>query len=110
MNKPPKRKYAGRYDPLFKIAIAREYLSTDKGYKTLAVKYDVPATSVHDFIVWYKKRYPNGVVDNLEETPKPNKLDEATLKIIALEMLIEKASKELGIDLVKKFGTKQQKG
>ena len=34
-------------------------------------------------------------------------LKEANLKIAALEMLIENAGKELGVDLVKKLGTKQ---
>jgi hypothetical protein len=34
-------------------------------------------------------------------------LKEAHLKIAALEMLIENAGKELGVDLVKKPGTKQ---
>jgi hypothetical protein len=34
-------------------------------------------------------------------------LTEANLKITALQMLIENASEELGVDLVKKFGTKQ---
>ena len=36
-------------------------------------------------------------------------LKEANLKVTALEMLIENASKELGVDLIKKFGTKQPK-
>jgi len=34
-------------------------------------------------------------------------LGEDSLQVIALQMLIENASKELGVDIVKKFGTKQ---
>jgi len=34
-------------------------------------------------------------------------LQEANLKIAGLEMLIETAQKELGVDIVKKYGTKQ---
>ena len=41
-------------------------------------------------------------MDNEEQT-------DGNLKIIALQMLIENASKELGVDIVKKFGTKQPK-
>ena len=109
MKKPSKRKYSGKYDPQLKIAIAREYLTSDLGYNGLGIKYNIPPTSIQGFIIWYKKKYPDGVVDPpaaaLDNTP----LDEANLKITALQMLIENASKELGIDLVKKFGTKQSK-
>lgn len=111
MNKPPKRKFTGKYDNQFKIAIVKEYLSTDLGARSLSKKYDVPTTTIYDFIKWYKARYPDGVVVEVEpaSTPPPGNKDlkEAELKITALQMLIENASKELGIDLVKKFGTKQ---
>ncbi len=110
MNSPKKRVRSVKYSPQLKIAIAQEYLNSDLGYKTLGDKHNIPATSVHDIVAWYKKRYPNGVVDDVDLSVKPAMIDDANLKIIALELLIENASKELGIDLVKKFGTKQQKG
>lgn len=112
MQIPEKRKYGGKYDPKLKIAIAREYLTTDQGYSSLSKKYDIPKTSILDFVRWYKKKYPAGVEDIAEasiQTVSNNVPSESDLKIMALEMLIENASKELGIDLVKKFGTKQPK-
>jgi len=112
MNIPKKRKRLDKYDPNLKIAIAQEYLSTEQGYSSLSKKYSIPASTIKDFITWYKDKYAIGtespgregaeVINNEEQT-------DGNLKIIALQMLIENASKELGVDIVKKFGTKQPK-
>ena len=107
------------YDNSFKIALAREYLTSDLGYGALASKYGLPSpVTVRHFVNWYKKKYS----DSIEDTLQPNKevtspmedpkqllveLKEANLKIAGLEMLIEIAQKELGIDITKKSGTKQ---
>lgn len=118
MNNIPK-KQRGRaevYASAFKIAIAREYLTTSLGFTKLAKKYNLPgeATARH-FLRWYRGKYPDGTVEEtveMKDTKVPaadKELKEANLKITALEMLIENASKELGIDLVKKFGTKQSR-
>lgn len=115
MNVPKKQK--GRehvYKPVLKIAIAQEYFTSDLGYTKLARKYGLPneATARH-FVRWYIKKYPDGiisdenVVDNQLDKPLSKEIKEANLKVLALQMLIENASKELGVDLVKKFGTKQ---
>jgi transposase-like protein len=113
MQTPQKKKYTGKYDAKLKIAIAREYLTSDLGYRSLSEKYNIPRTSIHDIVKWYKEKYPEGVegdAENTSERRTGNKdMIEANLKITALEMLIENAGKELGIDLVKKFGTKQPK-
>ena len=108
MQRPLKRTNKSKYDPQLKIAIVREYLTTDMGYKSLSFKYNIPAGSIRDFVKWYNEKYTKGAI---EETPSQsnNQVDEKELKITALQMLIENASKELGIDLVKKFGTKQSK-
>ena len=104
------------HDPAFKIAVAREYLTSALGVNKLAEKYDLRSgATVRFFVRWYKERYPNGIIEQQasgsgEQTFIDNKdLKNANLKIAALEMLIEEASKELGVDLVKKFGTKQSK-
>ena len=102
------------YDASLKIAVAREYLTTDLGFTKLAKKYNLPgeATARH-FLRWYRKKYPEGTIDEIIDkhiVVEPLIDSEtANLKIMALQMLIEKASKELRIDLVKKFGTKQPK-
>jgi transposase-like protein len=99
------------YDNSLKVAIAREYLTSDLGCGKLGAKYGLSLNTVRHFVRWYKTKYPDGIV--LEQTPVPRQSDpdkalkEANLKIAALEMLIENAGKELGIDLVKKPGTKQ---
>ena len=116
MNKPKKQGKPLIYDPAFKIAVVREYLTSPLGRKKLAEKYNLRnGDTVHSFIRWYKKKYPDGVTETATGTSNEVKpiqdkdLKDANLKIAALEMLIEEASKELGIDLVKKFGTKRSK-
>lgn len=99
------------YDPALKIAVAREYLTSSLGYGRLAKKYGLKISTVSFFVRWYKENYEHlKAKDEAEKPPKPQQqgqLHDANLKITALELLIENASKELGVDLVKKFGTKQ---
>ena len=99
------------YENNLKVAVAREYLTSDLGAGKLGAKYGLSADTVNWFVKWYRGKYPDGVI--VEETASPQQSDtdkalkEANLKIAALEMLIENAGKELGVDLVKKHGTKQ---
>lgn len=112
MKAPEKKRYSGKYDSKLKVVIAREYFTTDQGYTALSKKYNIPPTTIFDFVSWYKKKYPFGSGELPDEPVQAEKsigLTENDLKIIALELLIENAGKELGIDLVKKFGTKQPK-
>src|SRR5581483_529123 len=105
------------YESSLKIAVAREYLTSNLEYEKLAQKYGLNGASVvREFVKWYKKRYPQGHEQQLEQTLESKgirdkqgdkALQEANLKIEALETLLEIAQKELGIDIVKKFGTKQ---
>lgn len=110
MKRPVKRKNLGKYDAQLKIAIVREYLTSNLGYNGLAIKYNIPVSSIRGFLKWYRDKYPEGIEEAaVAVMPDQQPSDESNLKIAALEMLIENASKELGIDLVKKFGTKQPK-
>jgi hypothetical protein len=99
------------YDNSLKVAIAREYLTTDLGAGRLGAKYGLPKDTVRWFVKWYREKYPDGIVAGSATVPTQidtdKALKEANLKIVALEMLIENAGKELGVDLVKKLGTKQ---
>ena len=110
------------YEASFKVAVAREYLTSNLGYGQLAEKYNLPGgSSVVNFVIWYKKKY--GVTANRDESsdtaalpaqlhedkPLEKVLQAANLKIAGLEMLIESAQRELGIDIVKKSGTKQSR-
>ena len=111
MNKLKKQGTPLIYENSFKIAIAREYLTSNLGRGKLGAKYGLSASTIQYFVKWYKAKYPEGIVPEETAVPKPSETDkalkEANLKIAALEMLIENAGKELGIDLVKKLGTKQ---
>jgi transposase-like protein len=117
MNTPNKQGRAPIYESSLKIAIAREYLTSNLGYGKLAQKYGLNGGSVvREFVKWYNKRYPQGHEQQLQQTLESKgirdkqgdkALQEANLKIEALETLIEIAQKELGVDIVKKFGTKQ---
>ena len=111
MNKLKKQGKPVIYENSLKVAISREYLTSDLGFGKLGAKYGLSADTVRFFVKWYRTKYPDGVVPEQIAVPKQNDADkalkEANLKIAALEMLIENAGKELGIDLVKKLGTKQ---
>lgn len=118
MNTPNKQGRAPIYESSLKIAVAREYLTSNLGYGKLAQKYGLNGPSVvREFVKWYKKRYPQGHEQQQPEQTLESKgisdkqgdkaLQQANLKIEALETLIEIAQKELGVDIVKKFGTKQ---
>lgn len=107
------------YETSLKVAIAREYLTSDLGYTKIARKYNLPGEfTVRYFVKWYRKRYPDPVQQveplnpvkaeaTLNNRDLEKQLKEANLRIAGLEMLIEVAQKELGIDIVKKSGTKQ---
>jgi transposase-like protein len=102
------------HDNAFKIAVARDYLTSSLGYGGIAVKYGLPSISTARFFVrWYRKNYPDGIdsptLDKEPDEVGDKALKQANLKITALEMLIENASKELGVDLAKKFGAKQSR-
>jgi transposase-like protein len=101
----------------FKIAVAREYLLGQLSYSQLAKKHQLTSgDTVRYFVSWYKQWIarqeqeaaiePGAAVDNA--LALTDQLKQANLRITALEMLIKNAEKELGVDLVKKSGTKQQ--
>lgn len=106
------------YDNAFKVAVSREYLTSNYSYSSLAKQHNLPGPkTVEGFVRWYKKHYGPDMnqpvkvqslaSEGLNEKQLSGQLKEANLKIAGLEMLIETAQKELGIDIVKKPGTKQ---
>jgi transposase-like protein len=108
------------YDNSFKVAVAREYLTSKLGYGKLAKKHGLSLTTVRYFVKWYKAHYssdPQSSPTSVNESVAPSsgseveelrkQLQQANLKVAAWEMLIENARQELGVDIVKKYGTKQ---
>ena len=110
-----------KYDPAFKIAIATEYLNGDLGYGRLGDKYGLSATAVCSIVKWYRKHYgqqvdpealpasPQSEKDSQEIRELKKRLELAELKAVGLEMMIEIARKELGVDIRKKAGAKQSR-
>jgi len=118
------------YADSLKITIARQYLSGEYSYGQLAEKYALNNAGVARAMVrWYQKHYGQDKIAVAQKeritsvsTPvtssavapkaivnkdKDKQLQEALLKVEALELLIANAGKELGVDLIKKLGTKQ---
>ena len=125
--KPRKNKPGGKaiYDESLKIAVARAYITGNLSFSQVAEKFKIAGVRevVGGFVKWYRKHYqeellstntspPNLNKDNNTEQQKRVKelekeLSHANLKIAVLEIMIEIAEKELGIDIRKKPGTKQ---
>lgn len=109
------------YESSFKVAVAREYLTSNLGCGRLAAKYQLPgAHTVRYFVKWYKANYPDPALPlqaaatavppdstNQEVAELRKQLQQANLKVAGWEMMLEIARKELGVDIVKKYGTKQ---
>ena len=121
------KKSTGRepiYEEAFKIAVAREYLKGELGYLKLGNKYKLPITTVRSFIAWYKARFdisnPSTGIQTAPIAPVVQnastgdgdlraQLNDALLKIAALETIITIADKENGTSILKKAGAKQSK-
>ena len=105
------------YEESLKIAIARDYLTGTLSYSQIAKKYNLPSgDTARYFVSWYKvwaaknETEPELLppVQQSYEKDLEKQLREANIRITALEMMIKNAEQELGIDIVKKSGTKQQ--
>jgi transposase-like protein len=106
------------YDPSFKIAVVREYLTGGYSESQVAKKHNLSDKTMNYFVHWYKRNYPEPSIVATVEVPKPEKLSGrsqaelekdlayANLKITALEMLISTAEREMGVDIRKKSGSK----
>jgi len=58
MSSTKKQGRAPVYDTSLKITVAREYLTSNLGYGSLAQKYHLPsASTVRHFVKWYSSKY-----------------------------------------------------
>jgi len=117
MEKPRKGSKGGRltiYDDSFKIAVARDYLAGNLSQLQVAQKHGIGNSTMYHFLSWYRKHQP----DCIEEPPSSSiqlppqeqlakELAAAHLKITALELLLSNAEREMGVDILKKSGTKR---
>jgi transposase-like protein len=121
MEKPRKGSVNGcipTYDPNFKIAVVREYLSGSYSESQVAKKHNLSVKTMNYFVHWYKRSFPEPSMvapfeePGLEKQPGRSQaelekeLAYANLKITALEVLISTAEREMGVDIRKKSGSK----
>lgn len=84
-------------------------------YRTLGKKYGVPISTLHDMINKRQREYikqeqvPAAVEETLPDDVKTlrEELRKAKLKIELQDLMIDIASKELGVDIRKKSGTRR---
>lgn len=116
------------YEENLKITVARDYLTGDLSLTEIAQKYNLlNKGAANTMVVWYRRTYgdegqkglsnrpmPKPDLDTRSQTVNPGsdkakdrQLEDALLKVEALELLLANAKKELGIDLLKKYGTKR---
>lgn len=117
MEKPRKGSKGGRltiYEDSFKILVARDYLAGDLSQRQIAQKYGLTEANIYYFLSWYKKQHsaapeaPQSSSGAASTEPElARQLAEAKLKITALELLLSNAEREMGVNIIKKPGTKR---
>lgn len=106
------------YSESFKLQVVLEYEQGGVSEVALQRKYNIGGNTT--ISKWVKKYGKNGlgsvkieedngvrINDRLTNIVLKRELEEARLKIAALEALVDASSKHTGIDLKKKFGGKQ---
>jgi len=91
-----------------KHEIIAEYLGGEESYKALGKKYGVNARTIQTWVRAYRKSndLPTTVeAPSLKEMKK--RLAEAELKNELLEEMLRLSSEQMGVDLRKKFGSRQ---
>jgi Mor family transcriptional regulator len=98
--------------------LINEWETKGTSYRNLAVKYKSNSSTVHRMIKRHKKnqeeeqlkalaKQTEDMPDDVEALKK--ELRKALLKIELQDLMIDISSKELGVDLRKKHGTRQSK-
>ena len=77
MNKLKKQPQPLIYENSLKVAIAREYLTSDLGCGKLGAKYNLSLNTIRHFVRWYRAKYPDGVVPEQTIPPKQSNTDKA---------------------------------
>jgi len=117
MEKPRKGSKGGRlaiYDDSFKIAAARDYFEGNLSMSQVAQKHGIEADTMYYFMRWYRGKHQSKGIEEPQSSsiplPAPDQLVKelaaARLKITALELLLSNAEREMGVDILKKPGTK----
>jgi len=114
MEQPRKGSMGGRltiYEDSFKILVARDYLSGNLSQRQIGNKYGLSEKTIFYFLHWYRQRYSPVKEEQQSSSASTSpdlasQLAEAKLKITALELLLSNAEQEMGVNILKKSGTK----
>jgi transposase-like protein len=114
----------GQHSVGFKMQVVKDYVNGNRSLRQLALHYGVSRSNIHEWVQQFYPELSNGSLPTtevmteaeqreLEALKKQNeelkkKLEYADMKATALEIMIDIAEKQLGIDIKKKPGTKQQ--
>ena len=91
--------------------IISEYLSGDQTFEQLGQKYGVPARTIQSWVRAYRKRMGSSSVKEpkakVDIASLKKQLEEERLKNELLEEMLRLSSQQTGIDIRKKYGTRQ---
>lgn len=88
--------------------IISEYITGDKSFKQLAEEYYVPARTIQSWVRSFRKRTASAPQpEGLEIKALQKQLEQTQLKNELLEEMLRLSEKHTGLELRKKFGTRQ---
>lgn len=93
-----------------KQQIISEYLSGDQTFSTLSNKYRVNARTIQSWVRAFRKQYPapeSDVPSDKDIKGLKRELLQAQLKNELLEEMLRLTEEQTGIDVRKKYGTRQ---
>lgn len=93
-----------------KQQIISEYISGEETFDALAAKYEVNARTIQSWVRAFRKRHPVATSDSpIDEDVKVLKkqLEQIQLKNELLEEMLRLSEEHTGLDLRKKYGTRQ---
>lgn len=111
----------GQVDLALKLRVAKEYVEGDESYQQLAERYGVRRENICRWVQkFYGELSTNQTTGEMTEAEQKEfealkqqnedlkkRLEYADMKATALEIMIDIAEKQLGVDIKKKPGTKQ---
>ncbi len=95
-----------------KQQIISEYLSGDQTFEQLGQKYHVAPRTIQSWVRTFRKRSgidrPEGVRNDKDDVAAlKRQLEEAQLKNELLEEMLRLSAQQTGVDIRKKYGTRQ---
>lgn len=100
-----------RKSPANKQQIISEYLTGNSSYNGLEIKYGIKARTIQTWVRAFRMNNPAPAVAPVDDTADikslRKQLEEAQLKNELLEEMLRLSEEQTGLDLRKKFGTRQ---